>query len=110
MTTAAPKHLDVKRDRGITIEWAEGETAFYSLALLRKMSPSADQRKLREDLAANPLAILPTEALGKPGEVLTIAGVEPVGRYAIKIIFSDGHDTGIYSWEYLRELDAGQAH
>ena len=33
-----------------------------------------------------------------------IAGVEPVGHYAIRIIFDDKHDTGIYSWSYLREL------
>ena len=35
---------------------------------------------------------------------MKIAGVEPVGHYAIRIIFDDKHDTGIYSWSYLREL------
>ena len=35
---------------------------------------------------------------------VTITGVEPVGAYALKIIFSDGHNTGLYTWPYLREL------
>lgn len=38
-----------------------------------------------------------------------IASVEPVGHYAIRIIFDDGHDTGIYSWSYLRELGETQS-
>ncbi len=38
-----------------------------------------------------------------------ITGVEPVGNYAIKILFDDGHDTGIFSWTYLHELGAKQA-
>ena len=35
-----------------------------------------------------------------------IAGIEPVGNYALKIRFDDGHDTGLYTWDYLRELGA----
>ena len=35
---------------------------------------------------------------------VNISGVEPVGNYALKLIFDDGHDSGIYTWEYLREL------
>ena len=35
---------------------------------------------------------------------ISINGIEPVGNYAIKIIFSDGHDTGIYSWDYISQL------
>jgi len=35
---------------------------------------------------------------------IEIKGIEPVGNYAVLLMFSDGHDTGIYSWDYLREL------
>ncbi len=35
---------------------------------------------------------------------VTITGLEPVGAYAVKIVFSDGHSTGLYTWNYLREL------
>lgn len=50
----------------------------------------------------NPLTVLPSSASGQP---LTIADAEVVGTYALKVVFSDGHDTGIYSWAYLREID-----
>jgi DUF971 family protein len=43
-----------------------------------------------------------TLVAGKRG--VAIAGIEPVGHYAVRLIFDDGHDTGIYSWEYLREM------
>ena len=35
-----------------------------------------------------------------------IKSIEPIGNYAVRIVFSDGHDSGIYSWEYLQELNA----
>ena len=38
-----------------------------------------------------------------------IAAVEPVGHYAVRIVFDDGHDSGIFSWSYLRELGEEQA-
>jgi DUF971 family protein len=37
-------------------------------------------------------------------ENVAIVGIEPVGNYAIKIVFDDGHDTGLYTWDYLRKL------
>ena len=39
---------------------------------------------------------------------VNIDAIEPVGMYAVKLVFSDGHDTGIYSWEYLYDLGAKQ--
>ncbi len=68
------------------------------------MSPSADARVLREQLARNPLTVLPAKSLGGD-RPLTASGAELVGNYAIRIRFSDGHDTGLYSWEYLRQID-----
>lgn len=104
----SPKHIDVKRDRGITIDWPDGKKSFYTVKYLRKMSPSAEQKQLREEMAKNPLTILPASAIGKPGETITIMDVEPIGNYALRIIFSDGHDTGLYSWDYLREIDPAE--
>ncbi len=37
-------------------------------------------------------------------EEVNIVGIEPVGQYAVKLSFSDGHNTGLYSWDYLYEL------
>lgn len=98
----APSRLDLKKDRGLTVEWTDGSTSYYSIAYLRRMSPSADMRELREQMKKNPLTVLPSR--GSSGE-LTATHAELVGNYAIKIRFSDGHDTGIFSWEYLREID-----
>ena len=102
--TMRPKHIDVKKDRGVTIEWEDGSTSYFSVAYLRKWSPSAEARELREQLEKNPLAILPDSAQSD-GRPLTIEHAEFVGHYAIQFRFSDGHETGIYSWTYLREID-----
>lgn len=55
---------------------------------LRDASPSADKSR----------APLP------PGRVMAIVAIEPVGNYAVRIEFSDGHGTGIYTWRLLRKL------
>lgn len=110
MTLHLPKplHLDLKKDHGLRIKWSDGKESFYSIIYLRKNSPSADARQLREEMARNPLAVLPASAISS-GEPLTAVDAEMVGNYAIRIIFSDGHDTGIYSWDYLRQIDPGDA-
>ncbi len=103
----APANLDLVKDQGLTIEWADGSRSYYPIAYLRKMSPSAEARKLREELAQNPLAVLPSSPKrgGAGSGPLSATSAELVGHYAIRIRFSDGHDTGIYSWQYLREID-----
>lgn len=98
-----PRHIDLKKDRGLTIEWADGSTSYYSVAYLRKMSPSAEARELREQQRTNPLAVLPA-SFGAGGP-LVAERAELVGNYALRIVFSDGHATGLYSWDYLREID-----
>jgi DUF971 family protein len=99
-----PIHLDLARERGLTVRWSDGTSSFYPIAYLRRMSPSAEQRGLREEMKRNPLTVLPSSASGQSGP-LTAVGAEMVGNYAIRIRFSDGHDTGIFSWQYLREID-----
>ncbi len=98
-----PVRLDLKKERGLGVYWPDGRASFYPISYLRKMSPSADARHLREEMARNPLTVLPAST-GSDAP-LTATGAELVGNYAIRIIFSDGHDTGIYSWDYLLDLD-----
>ncbi len=98
-----PKKLDLKKDKGLTIQWADGTTSYYSVPYLRKFSPSADARQLRDEMATNPLTVLPP-GFASAG-TLTATNAELVGNYALRITFSDGHSTGIYSWDYLREID-----
>ncbi len=101
-TEQSPAHLDLDRERGLTVHWTDGTQSFYPIAYLRRMSPSAEARTLREQLAKNPLTVLPNTGTG---ETLTATTAELIGNYAVRIRFSDGHNTGLYSWDYLRQID-----
>lgn len=105
MDPDTPVHLDLKKDRGLAIQWADGTASYYSIRYLRRMSPSADMRQLREEMQKNPLTVLPSSSGGGSSGEVVAESAELVGNYAIRIRFSDGHDTGIYSWKYLREID-----
>ena len=98
-----PVHLDLKRDEALTVRWSDGLESVYPVAYLRRMSPSADSQQTREELTNNPLAVLPSSG----GGPLRAERIEPVGRYAVRLVFSDGHHTGLYTWTYLREIDPG---
>ncbi len=102
-----PRNIDLDREKGLTIEWDDGVTSFYPVALLRRLSPSAEQRELRKEMKRNPLTVLPSG--GSPTGPLTATNAELVGNYAVRITFSDGHHTGIFSWAYLREIDPGRS-
>ncbi|GJQ30373.1 MAG: hypothetical protein HBSAPP03_22570 [Phycisphaerae bacterium] len=98
-----PVDIDIQRAKGVAIRWPDGRTVFYPVAYLRRMSPSADAKDLRTQLAQNPLTVVP--AGGVAPEALTILEAEIRGNYALWLRFSDGHATGLYSWEYLREIE-----
>lgn len=98
-----PAHLELQRDLGLTVHWQQGTRSFFPIELLRRLSPSAEARAIREELSRNPLTVLPSSAGGT--DRLRAVGAELVGNYAIRIEFSDGHDTGIFSWSYLRQID-----
>lgn len=102
MPTITPEHLDLKRDEALTIRWSDGRVSVYPIAYLRRMSPSADAQQTREAIQENPLTVLPSSDSSGP---LRAEKIEPVGRYAVRIVFSDGHQTGLYTWSYLREID-----
>ncbi len=98
----APEHLELDKDHGLLVRWADGHESHFPVGYLRRMSPSAEQRKLREEMESNPLVVLPNTSDTGP---LRAINAELVGRYAVRISFSDGHDTGIFTWQYLREID-----
>ena len=104
--TVRPKHIDLKKDVALTIQWSDGRTSVYPIPLLRKLSPSADARELRKEMENNPLTVLPAGVTD--AGPLTALGIDMVGNYAVCISFSDGHDTGIYTWSYLRQIDPDQ--
>jgi DUF971 family protein len=99
-----PLRLDLRRGEKLTITWQDGVVSVYPLTLLRKMCPCAMCKDQREADAVRPktsLNVLPeTFSGGNP----TVVDAQLVGNYALKISWSDQHDTGIYSFQYLREI------
>ncbi|QDU72070.1 gamma-butyrobetaine hydroxylase-like domain-containing protein [Mucisphaera calidilacus] len=104
MDEYVPSRLDLDRENALTIRWSDGRVSVYPIAYLRRLSPSADAREMRKEIESNPLTVLPST----DGGPLRAESAELVGNYALRIRFSDGHDTGLYSWAYLREIDPGR--
>lgn len=96
-----PTALKLTDDNRLLIEWSDGQRRKYGFKALRDACPCATCREKRS-APQDPLALpmLGVEQLAP----LKIAGMTPVGTYAYTIKFSDGHDTGIFTFELLREL------
>jgi DUF971 family protein len=87
--------------RNLVIVWSDGSRRRYGVRQLRDACPCATCREKRDaPTAVNLLPVLSPQEL----QPLAIAGMKPVGNYAYTIAFSDGHDTGIFSFERLLEL------
>lgn len=82
--------------RTLTVETADGSLGAIPFELLRVASPSAEVR----GHSAGPPATVP----GKRD--VGVERAEPVGNYAVRIVFDDGHDSGLFTWDYLAELAA----
>ena len=83
----------------LALAWPDGREDFLSGPFLRERSPSAENMG-EPDLFGNWSG---GDALRDRSEV-SLKGFKYVGNYAVRILFSDGHDTGIYSWDYLRKI------
>lgn len=97
MNTHSPQATEIKlRTRSRVLEVAYEDGARYQLPFeyLRVYSPSAE---VKGHGPGQEVLVIGKQAVG-------IRAVEPVGQYAVKLVFDDGHDSGLYSWKYLREL------
>lgn len=111
-----PLRLNLKKDEKLEIEWRDGRRSAYPIGYLRSMCPCASCKAVRGGYEGHPPAIgtVAPEAPPKkmslnilPGNYATpLAAVkaELVGNYALRIDWSDNHGSGIYSFEYLREI------
>lgn len=98
MSAAKPWPTEIRLDRDkrlLTVAFDDGVTRAFPAELLRVFSPSAEvqghspeQRKL---------------VVGK--ESIRINAIDPIGNYAVRLTFDDGHATGIFSWDYFVKLD-----
>jgi DUF971 family protein len=95
----APTEIRYSRaDRILNVSFDAGEVYALPAEYLRVESPSAEVQGHGPDQKKT---IAGRRHVG-------IIGIEPVGHYAVRLTFDDLHDTGIYSWDYLRELGAQQ--
>lgn len=107
MSNEFPDHIAISKSRGMTIDWADGHKSQYSVAFLRDNCPCAGctgaeggtpqrtnyQGEIKQN--ANPFKMF--------APVLKMLAVQEVGAYAVRIDWSDGHNTGIYSFRHLRK-------
>jgi len=98
---ADPDHIAISKSAGVKIDWKDGHHSEYGLDYLRDKCPcatctGAHGAPPRQPQSANPLQLY------KPR--LKMEAVEPVGNYAIRIAWNDGHSSGIYSYEHLRKI------
>jgi DUF971 family protein len=101
-SNAIPAKVDVKKDQGIAITWIDGLKSDYALWQLRLSCPCAKCKEERAERARKKTLLNVLQ--GNHAEELRIVSAELVGNYALKLAWSDNHDTGIYSFIYLREL------
>jgi DUF971 family protein len=80
------------------LAYADGQLFQLPCEFLRVYSPSAEVRGHGPG----------QEVLQVGKRDVQITAIEPVGTYAVKLVFSDGHDTGLYSWDYLYEIGRNQ--
>jgi DUF971 family protein len=82
------------RSRVLEVAFEDGARYLLPFEYLRVFSPSAE---VKGHGPGQEVLVMGKQDVG-------IRAVEPVGQYAVKLVFDDGHDSGLYSWKYLREL------
>lgn len=107
--TPAKVKIAITEGTGVTITWKDGRESHWTFPYLRDACPCATCHEEREQTC---------RALGEPKPKTTQLlqlytppakpnSAEAIGRYAIKFKWADGHESGIYSWDFLRRLDEG---
>lgn len=90
-----PTEIRLNPDKNdLSVAFDDGSRFTFSAEFLRVLSPSAEVQGHSAD-----------QRVTVPGKKdVLVKAIEPIGNYAVRIVFNDGHDTGLYSWDYLHEL------
>lgn len=102
MSMKDPVATEIKlrsRSRVLEVSFEDGARFELPFEYLRVHSPSAE---VKGHGPGQEVLVLGKENVG-------VRAVEPVGQYAVKLVFDDGHDTGLFTWKYLHELGTNQA-
>ena len=89
-----------KKSRQVVIAYDDGTHFEMPFEYLRVNSPSAEVQGHGPG----------QQVLQTGKENVRLTAIEPIGHYAVRLVFDDGHNTGLYTWKYLYELGMGQAH
>jgi DUF971 family protein len=105
--TTDPEHIAVSKSRGIEIDWKDGHHSSYGVEYLRDWCPcatctGAHGTEPRRKTSGAPAAPESPFQMFKPRE--RMVSIEPVGNYALRIVWVDGHGSGIYSFDHLRKI------
>ena len=100
MPSTDPTNIDISKSQGIDITWSDGHKSHYELGYLRERCPCATCSTQTKPAAV----VVSSTSLPMYKERPKIRDVEMTGRYAMRLIWNDGHSTGIYSFNHLREI------
>lgn len=92
--------LDMKQ-RMLHIDWKDGHRSTYTFDKLRSICPCAMCKEVRSN--ADPLRVLSADQATVSADLRPVGPVELVGNYALQFLWADGHNTGIYTFGFLRE-------
>jgi DUF971 family protein len=91
-----PKKISIKDKRYLHIEWDDGSESMIALASLRRNCPCATCKAEHEKQPATYMPLYSTASL-------TLTNIKPVGTYGVQLFWQDGHNTGIYTYERLKD-------
>lgn len=102
----AKVRVDKSGGSGMTIDWRDGHQSHWTFRWLRDACPCAICHEARENEGRAPGVGKPKPLSLLPMYEVPVAprDVEPVGRYALRFHWNDGHEAGLYSWDYLRNV------
>ena len=107
--TTDPEHIAVSKSKGIEIDWKDGHHSSFGVEYLRDWCPCAtctgahgtEPRKKNSGASGTLAPAGPFQMYKAKDRML---GIEPVGNYALRITWNDGHASGIYSFDHLRSI------
>jgi len=94
----SPTEVLLISPKELLIKWSDGKECLYPLEHLRRSCPCASCRSMVEEFQEKGIPFLLNS------HQVELKSVVPVGSYALQLVWGDGHDTGIYSYEYLHQL------
>ncbi len=102
-TKAVPEEITEFSDAALMIKWSDGHDSIYSYEDLRLACPCASCRRLRSKSRTGKLPLKKRAFPGSADDGVKVEAMTKVGLYALQFKWNDGHDTGIYTFEFLRK-------